>query len=94
MMSHLSSPPAVINDRYRLVEWLGKGGMGVVYRAQDELLDRSVVIKFLEEASSEAGQAETAEHKARFLREARAVARLSHPNIMSIYDIGQQQGWD
>ena len=94
MMSHLSSPPAVINDRYRLVEWLGKGGMGVVYRAQDELLDRSVVIKFLGETGGEAGQAETAEHKARFLREARAVARLSHPNIMAIYDIGQQQGWD
>ena len=62
--------------------------MGVVYRAYDEVLDRDVAVKFLlpqHIASAEAG--------ARFMREARAVARLSHPNIMTLYDVGQEKNW-
>jgi serine/threonine protein kinase/DNA-binding CsgD family transcriptional regulator len=62
--------------------------MGVVYKAHDLMLDRDVAIKFLSPkyfSSSEAA--------ARFLREARLVARLSHPNIMSIFDVGEDDGW-
>ena len=62
--------------------------MGVVYKAHDLMLDRDVAVKFLSPkyfSSSDAA--------ARFLREARLVARLSHPNIMSIFDVGEDQGW-
>ncbi|HZM22502.1 MAG TPA: protein kinase, partial [Anaerolineales bacterium] len=68
--------------------WLGEGSMGVVYKAHDLMLDRDVAVKFLSPkyfSSSDAA--------ARFLREARLVARLSHPNIMSIFDVGEDQGW-
>ncbi len=82
-------PPHLIRRRYRLSEWLGRGRFGVVYRAQDEALDRPVVIKFLA-----GGEAESPERSARFLREARTVAHLSHPNIMAIYDMGREQGWE
>jgi DNA-binding NarL/FixJ family response regulator len=81
-------PPLYLQDRYRLVEHIGQGGMGIVYRAYDETLGRDVAIKFLlpeRVGSGEAG--------ARFLREARAVARLSHPNVIALYDVGQEQGW-
>ncbi len=83
-----AGPPPRLQDRYRLVEQLGKGGMGLVYRARDEMLDRDVAIKFVapERVSG-------AEASARFLREARAVARLSHPNIMTLHDAGQEGGW-
>ncbi len=83
-----TDPPPYINNRYRLVQWLGEGNMGIVYRAHDEMLDREIAIKFLppeKVASSEASN--------RFLREARAVARLSHPNIMTLFDMGLEQGW-
>jgi eukaryotic-like serine/threonine-protein kinase len=89
-----SSPPLVILDRYRLAEWLGQGNMGVVYRARDEKLDRPVVIKFLLQEGEAVSTAAGGSRSARFLREARSVARLSHPNIMSIYDVGQQGEWD
>ncbi len=81
-------PPALLKARYHLQEQIGKGAMAVVYRAHDEALARDVAIKFLaphrlfDETSSQ-----------RFLREARAVARLSHPNIMSIFDTGRQDHW-
>lgn len=78
-------PPSLIRERYRLSEWLGQGRMGVVYRAQDETLDRPVVIRFYPGAQGAAS--------ARFLREARSIARLSHPNLVAIYDIGEQAGW-
>ena len=92
-MPGLSSPPSLINDRYRLAEWLGQGTMGVVYRANDEMLNRPVVIKFL--LSSPGSAIATAgSPEGRFLREARSVARLSHPNIMAIYDVGRQDGWE
>ena len=62
---------------------IGKGGMGEVYRAHDSRLRRDVAIKVLPE-----GLARDAEARARFEREARAVAALSHPNVLAIHDVG------
>ena len=70
-------------NRYKIESELGKGGMGIVYKAQDTLLNRVVAIKFLN--TSGVGT----EGKLRLLREARAVAQLNHPNIVSIYDAGE-----
>src|SRR5262245_44927305 len=83
-----ASPPPVIRERYQLVTWLGEGSMGVVYKAHDLMLDRDVAVKFLSPKYFSGTEA-----VARFLREARLVARLSHPNIMSIFDVGEDQGW-
>ena len=74
-------------SHYRIVEKIGEGGMGVVYRAHDETLDRDVAIKVLHEAV-----AQNADRLARFEREAKAVARLDHPNILAIHDFGTDQG--
>jgi len=70
-------------DRYRVDAELGRGGMGVVYRAHDTLLDRPVAVKVL----SDSGLG--TEGRARLLREARAAAKLDHPNIVSVYDAGE-----
>ena len=75
----ITEPPLYLQDRYHLVEQLGQGSMGIVYRAHDDTLDRDVAIKFLLPERIADGEA-----SARFLREARAVARLSHPNIMTL----------
>lgn len=72
---------------YRIVEQIGAGGMGVVYRARDERLDRDVAIKVLPEEV-----ARDADRLSRFEREAKAVARLDHPNILAIHDFGTDQG--
>jgi len=72
---------------YRIVEQIGAGGMGVVYRAHDERLDRDVAIKVLHEA-----MAQDADRLARFEREAKAVAKLDHPNILAIHDFGTDKG--
>jgi serine/threonine protein kinase len=74
---------ATLLNRYHLEAELGKGGMGTVYRAHDTLLDRDVAIKVL--ADPDLGSA----GRARLLSEARAVARLNHPNIISIYDVAE-----
>lgn len=70
---------------YRIVRKLGEGGMGVVYAAEDERLHRAVAIKTIREAS------DTASHE-RFLREARAAASLTHPNVCQLFDIGDEEG--
>jgi len=73
--------------RYQILDVLGEGGMGVVYRALDTKLERQVAVKVLREAAtSDARKIE------RFEREARAVARLSHPHILAIYDFGHEDG--
>jgi len=71
-------------DRYEVLAPLGAGGMGEVYRARDLRLGREVAIKVLPEELS--GDAEAL---ARFEREARAIAALSHPNLLAIYDFGR-----
>ena len=72
---------------YRITDKLGEGGMGVVYRAHDERLDRNVAVKVLHEAV-----AQDVDRLARFEREAKAVAKLDHPNILAIHDFGTDQG--
>ncbi len=73
--------------RYRLLETLGRGGMGVVYRAHDPELDREVAVKALSAALLVEGE-EREEFLERFRREARAAARLSHPGIVAVHDAG------
>ena len=84
-MERLSS--TVLSGRYRLESKLGSGGMSTVYLALDQVLDRPVAIKLLHrEISEEADQLE------RFRREARAAARLSHPNLVGVIDAGEDDG--
>jgi eukaryotic-like serine/threonine-protein kinase len=75
-----------LNDRYLLEDEIGRGGMGVVYRAQDTLLNRAVAVKLL--ATDTLGT----EGRARLLHEAQAAAQLNHPNIITIYDAGEFDG--
>jgi len=74
----------VLNDRYRLLELIGSGGMAVVYRGVDTLLQRPVAVKVLRE-----GFAGDPSFLARFQREARSAANLDHPNVVTVYDVGQ-----
>ena len=74
---------------YQIVSLLGAGGMGMVYKARDTRLNRSVAIKVLPR-----DQVSDPERKRRFIQEARAASALNHPNIITIYDIGSEGGID
>src|SRR5579864_347979 len=75
-------------QNYRIVEKLGQGGMGAVYKALDVRLNRFLALKFL------SPERVTAEGKRRFFQEAKAASALNHPSIVHIYDIGQWEGAD
>ncbi|MFW5995781.1 MAG: Stk1 family PASTA domain-containing Ser/Thr kinase [Halanaerobiaceae bacterium] len=75
----------ILSDRYKIIRELGKGGMAVVYEAQDLLLDRKVALKMLRPE-----YVSDSEFVKKFRHEAKAVARISHPNVVSIYDIGME----
>ena len=77
----------LLNNRYQLQELLGSGGMSVVYRAHDRMLERDVAIKILRETYSS-----DQEFRERFRQEAKAAANLSHPNIVTIHDFGLDSG--
>ncbi|MCD4748860.1 MAG: protein kinase [Thermoanaerobaculales bacterium] len=76
--------------RYKILEEIGRGGMGCVYRAHDPSLDRQVAVKVI--APHVEGELDTANLKARFLREARLAARLDHPGIVRVFDAGADAG--
>jgi len=95
MPPRLAQPPVVSADhtmvpktigRYRITRQIGEGGMGIVYAARDERLDRPVAIKMIREPAGDARS------RQRLWREARAAASVNHPNICQLYEVGEENG--
>ena len=82
----MHEPDYIVAGRYRLLEQIGRGGMGVVWRARDERLGRDVALKVLHP-----WVADDPELRERFEREASALARLEHPNVVRLYDVLEDQ---
>jgi serine/threonine protein kinase len=80
-------PLRLLNGRYQLISLLGKGGMALVYKARDQMLERDVAVKLLREDYSHSPA-----FLERFRQEAKASANLSHPNIVTVHDFGMDQG--
>jgi serine/threonine protein kinase len=83
----MSDLPNTTLAHYTIISRIGAGGMGEVYLAQDTRLDRRVAIKFLNEEFSK-----DAEKLRRFIQEAKAASALNHPNILTVYEIGEIDG--
>ena len=83
----MSQPGITEIGKYRIVEQVGEGAMGVVYRATDPVLNRTVAIKVMCDAV-----ARDDDLRGRFLREAQAAGSLQHPNVITIYDFGEVDG--
>src|SRR6478736_4788837 len=79
-------PNSILRERYRLDSEIGRGGMGIVYRATDLELHREVAVKVMPNASS------SLDARQRLMREARAAAALNHPHIISVHDVGEAHG--
>ena len=90
-----SSTPSSVGlsqfGRYKIIQLLGKGGMGTVYKGLDPAIDRPVALKTIR-LDFALSPAEISELKERLIREAKAVGKLSHPNIVTIYDVGEEGG--
>jgi eukaryotic-like serine/threonine-protein kinase len=84
----MQEPPKIPDiGKYHILELVGEGAMGVVYKARDSVLDRTVAVKVMNDAIARQDELRT-----RFLREAQAAASLQHPNVVSIYDMGEVDG--
>ena len=79
------APGRILAERYTVLGFLGQGGMGLVLAAYDARLDRRVALKLLRRREDGSGGGE---EQARLVREAQAMARLSHPNVVAVYDSG------
>ena len=90
-MSPPNAKTRLLGGRYRLEESIGRGGMGTVWRGHDEVLNRAVAVKEVR-FPPELGQQEQDELRERTLREARATASLSHPNVVTTYDVVEEDG--
>lgn len=81
----------VLGGRYRVTSTIGRGGMGVVARAVDELLNREVAVKVLR-AFTDTSAAELADVRTRMQREAQAAARIRHSGVVTVHDVTEEQG--